>query len=266
MTLITPARFKLCEIYPKQISRNRGKKTRKLTSNIWCMEPKKSKKADLGEKSFLFFNIGMVISLSLAIMAFKYKVYDDTSAKDLNQNRHIMEELIEPPVTEQLPPPPTPQIEQPQIVEVPNDKKIEEDIKINMDIETHLDKVVMEVPVVAPAVEEEKEDPHQIFIVVEETAVPIGGISAFYEYVLGKLKYPAQARRMEIEGKVFVEFVVEKDGSITDVKAIKGIGAGCDEEAIRVVSESPKWKPAKQRGKSVRQRMVLPITFKTSKQ
>lgn len=250
-----------------EISRTREELLWQLTSNIWRMEPKKTKNADLGEKSFLFFNIGLVISLSLAIMAFKYKVYEDTSAKDLNQNRHTIEELIEPPVTEQLPPPPTPQIEQPQIVEVPNDQKIEEDIKINMDIETHLDKVVMEAPVmVAPAVEEEKEDPHQIFIVVEETAVPVGGITAFYEYVLGKLKYPAQARRMEIEGKVFVEFVVEKDGSITDVKAIKGIGAGCDEEAVRVVGESPKWKPAKQRGKSVRQRMVLPITFKMSHQ
>jgi periplasmic protein TonB len=229
------------------------------------MEPKKTKKADLSEKSFLFFNIGLVISLGLAIMAFNYKVYDDTSAKNLTNHRGIMEELIEPPVTEQPPPPPAPVVEQPKIIEVPNDKKIEEDIKINMDIETHLDKVMTEVIITAPVVEVEKEDPHQIFIVVEETAVPIGGMSAFYEYVLSKLKYPAQARRMDIEGKVFVEFVIEKDGSITDVKAIKGIGAGCDEEAVRVVSESPKWKPAKQRGKSVRQRMVLPITFKMNK-
>jgi protein TonB len=230
------------------------------------MEPKKTKQADLGEKSFLFFNIGLIISLSLAIMAFKFKVYDNAGAKDLNQGKTIVEEMIEPPVTEQLPPPPPPQVQQPQIVEVPDDRKIEEDIKINMDIETHLDQVVVEAPVIsAPAVEEEKEDPHEIFIVVEETAAPIGGISAFYEYVLEKLKYPAQARRMEVEGKVFVEFVVEKDGSITDVRALKGIGAGCDEEAVRVVSESPKWKPAKQRGRSVRQRLVLPITFKMSK-
>ncbi len=229
------------------------------------MEPKKTPKADLANKSFLFFNIGLVISLGLAIMAFNYKVYDDTSAKDLRTAHKIADEMIEPPVTEQLPPPPAPQLEQPQLIEVPNEKKIEEDIKINMDIETHMDKVVVEVHVAPPVVEEEKEDPHQIFIVVEETAVPVGGMTAFYDYVLEKLKYPAQARRMDIEGKVFVEFVIEKDGSITDVKAIKGIGAGCDEEAVRVVSESPKWKPAKQRGKSVRQRMVLPITFKMNR-
>jgi len=69
---------------------------------------------------------------------------------------------------------------------------------------------------------------------------------------------------MGIEGKVFVEFVIEKDGSITDVKAIKGIGAGCDEEAVRILQSAPNWKPGKQRGKPVRQKMVLPISFKLS--
>lgn len=229
------------------------------------MEPKKSKSADLSGKSFLFFNIGLTVSLGLAIMAFNYKVYDDTSAKDLAQGSKIEEDIMEPPVTEQLPPQQIQQLEQPSIVEVPNETKIQEDIQINMDIETQIDQVVKEVQASAPVVEEEKEDPHQIFLVVEETAAPIGGLPAFYQYVLDHLKYPAQARRMEIEGKVFVEFVIEKDGSVSDVKAIKGIGAGCDEEAIRVVSETPKWKPAKQRGKPVRQRMVLPITFKLSK-
>jgi periplasmic protein TonB len=228
------------------------------------MQPKKTQKADLAGKSFLFFNIGLVISLGMTLGAFNYKVYDDTSATQLTNDKVSQEELMEPPVTQQLPPPPVMQLEQPQIVEVPNDKKIEEDININMDIETHLDQVMKEVAAVAPVIEEEREDPHQIFIVVEETAVPEGGLGAFYEYILDNLKYPAQARRMDIEGKVFVEFVVEKDGSLTDVKSIKGIGAGCDEEAVRVISEAPKWKPAKQRGKAVRQRMVLPITFKMS--
>ena len=97
---------------------------------------------------------------------------------------------------------------------------------------------------------------------MEETATPKGGMSAFYKYVGDKMKYPAQARRMGIEGKVFVEFVINRDGSITDVKAIKGIGAGCDEEAVRVVQSAPPWNPGKQRGKPVRQRYVVPITFK----
>ena len=67
---------------------------------------------------------------------------------------------------------------------------------------------------------------------------------------------------MNIEGKVYVQFVVDKDGTLTDVKALKGIGAGCDEEAVRVIQEAPKWKPGKQRGRPVKVRMVLPIIFK----
>ena len=76
------------------------------------------------------------------------------------------------------------------------------------------------------------------------------------------MEYPAQARRMGVEGKVFVQFVVDKDGSLTDVKAVKGIGAGCDEEAVEIVKSAPKWKPGKQRGKAVRVRMIIPITFR----
>lgn len=223
------------------------------------MEAKKTAKADLTKKTFLFFNIGLIVSLLLAITAFTYKVYDDTSAKDLNGNQTIVDEILEVPPTEQLPPPP-PKIEQPQIIEVPDDKKIEEEIEINMDTETTITETRAEI--VAPVIEVEKEDPNQVFLVVEETAAPIGGMTAFYQFVQKKMKYPAQARRMGVEGRVFVEFVIEKDGSITDVKFIKGIGAGCDEEAVRVVESAPKWKPGKQRGKPVRQKMVLPISFK----
>jgi periplasmic protein TonB len=223
------------------------------------MELKKTEKADLTKKTFLFFNIGLITALLLSIFAFTYKVADENSGADLAGNQAIVEETIEVPPTEQLPPPP-PKIEQPQIVEVPDTEEIEEEIEIDMDTETDVQETVAEV--IAPVVEEEKEDPNTIFTVVEETAAPIGGMGAFYEYVGKKIKYPAQAKRMGIEGKVFVEFVIEKDGSLTDVKAIKGIGGGCDQEAERIVSSAPKWKPGKQRGKPVRQKMVLPINFK----
>jgi periplasmic protein TonB len=224
------------------------------------MEPKKSEKADLTRKTFLFFNIGLIVALSIAIAAFTYKVEDDTAGADLANNQAVVEETIEVPPTEQLPPPP-PKIEQPQIVEVPDETEIEEELEIDMDTETDVTETKQEVAI-APVVEEEKEDPNTIFTVVEETAAPIGGMGAFYEYVGKKIKYPAQAKRMGIEGKVFVEFVIEKDGSITDVKAIKGIGGGCDQEAERILASAPKWKPGKQRGKPVRQKMVLPINFK----
>jgi len=225
------------------------------------MEPKKTEKADLTKKSGLFFNIGLVVSLLIAVAAFEYKKKDDSNLDNLARNNNIFEEIIEVPPTEQ-PPPPPPKVQQPQIIEVPDEEVIEEEIEIDMDNEI-TEETKVEVITIQPQ-EVEKEDPNEIFLVVEETAAPIGGMNAFYEFVGKQMqgKYPAQARRMGIEGRVFVEFVVEKDGSLTDVKAIKGIGAGCDELAVKVVQSAPKWKPGKQRGKPVRQKMVLPIVFK----
>ena len=87
-------------------------------------------------------------------------------------------------------------------------------------------------------------------------------MSRFKKNVTYDLKYPSQARYMGIEGKVFVEFIVETDGSISNVKSVRGIGAGCDAESMRVIQTSPKWNPGLQAGKPVRTRMILPITFK----
>lgn len=88
-----------------------------------------------------------------------------------------------------------------------------------------------------------------------------GGPEAFYNHIRQEITYPLQARQAGVEGRVDVEFVVDKDGSISDVQAIKGIGAGCDEEAVRVVNSIPPFKPAKQNGKPVRVRMVVPVVF-----
>lgn len=100
-----------------------------------------------------------------------------------------------------------------------------------------------------------------VFLVVEETATPVGGMAAFYDYILKNIKYPAEARRMGIEGKVYVELTVNTDGSVSNVRVLRGIGGGCDEEALRIVSQSPAWNPGKQKGVAVRQKMVLPVVF-----
>jgi TonB family protein len=109
---------------------------------------------------------------------------------------------------------------------------------------------------------EEKEGENQILTIVEEQAAPVGGMSAFYKYVREEMKYPAQARKMQVEGRVFCEFVVNRDGSIQDVRIIRGIGTGCDEEAIRIIQASAPWKPGKQRGKPVRSKFNVAIVFK----
>jgi TonB family protein len=91
---------------------------------------------------------------------------------------------------------------------------------------------------------------------------PPEGVTTFYQHVAEKMRYPVSARRKGIQGKVFIEFVVEKDGSLSTVRVVKGIGGGCDEEATRHVSTAPKWKPGLLRGQIVRQRYVVPIIFK----
>ncbi len=222
------------------------------------MEAKKNPKADLNKKTGLFLNIGLVVSLLLVITAFEWRFYDDGELMDLGQVSDEFEDVMEIPPTEQ-PPPPPPKIQQPEIIEVPDEEEIEEEIEVDLDVEITEETVVEDIVFDEPVEEEVAEE---IFTIVEDQPQPKGGMAAFYEYIGKKLKYPAQARRMGIEGKVFVEFVVDKDGTITDVKAIKGIGAGCDEEAIRVIQSSPKWNAGKQRGRPVKVRMILPITFK----
>jgi TonB family protein len=98
--------------------------------------------------------------------------------------------------------------------------------------------------------------------VVEKMAEPKKGLQDVYERIGKSLRYPAEARRFNVQGKVIVQFVVEKDGSIDDVKCIKGIGGGCDEEAVRVVKSLPAWKPGLVRGQAVRTKYVLPLNFK----
>lgn len=208
----------------------------------------------------LLSSISLCLSLLIVIWAFELKFPEQRVVVDLNSHSSEFEDLVDIPQTEQIQKPPE-QIQAPTIIEVSNEEVIEE-IKINLDIEMTEDTRIEEViitrqPEVLP---EEKAD--EIFTIVENQPMPKGGYKVFYDYVGANLKYPASATRMGIEGRVFVEFIVEKDGSLTDIKVVKGIGGGCDEEAVRVISGAPKWNPGKQRGNAVRVRMVMPIMFK----
>ena len=84
----------------------------------------------------------------------------------------------------------------------------------------------------------------------------------FRKYIAQNVKYPEEAKKNGVQGKVFVQFVVDKDGTLTEVKAVKGIGGGCDEEAVRVIKNSIAWNPGLQGGQAVNVRMIVPITFK----
>jgi protein TonB len=222
------------------------------------MELKKAPAHDLTKKSGMFLNLGLTLSLLIVILAFEWPNRGDQEIIDLGQVDDNFEDIMEIPPTEQ-PPPPPPKVQIPEIVEVPDEEEIEEEIEVELDVEV-TEQTVVEDIVFTEAPEEEEVD--EIFTIVEDQPEFPGGMSAFYEYIGARMKYPSQARRMGIEGRVYVEFIVDKDGSVTNVRAVKGIGAGCDEEAERVMKAVPKFKPGKQRGRAVRVKMVLPIYFK----
>ena len=105
-------------------------------------------------------------------------------------------------------------------------------------------------------------DKNGVYQIVEEMPKFPGGEDALMDYVSKNVVYPKEAQEKGISGRVFVGFIVEKDGSVSDVKVLRGIGGGCDEEAVRVISGLPKWKPGKQEGKPVRVSYQMPINFK----
>jgi len=222
-------------------------------------ESKKNPNVDLNRIRPLLFSISLTLTMLIVISAFEWKSVNSIDTTIQVRSNQEFEELMEVPPTE-IPPPPAPSVQVASIVEVPDTEEIEEEVKIVIDIDITEQTVSQQFTIQEPPKMEE-EEVEKIFLVVEQPAAPRDGMAAFYKDIGRRIVYPAPARRMGVEGKVFVEFVVERDGSLTQFQVVKGIGAGCDEEAVRVIREAPSWVPGKQRGKPVRQRMVLPIHF-----
>jgi len=200
--------------------------------------------------------IGLTLTLALSVCFLEYK----TIAAD---NQYISSSLVEledeviveinKPIT---PPPPPPPPALPEVVEVVKDEEIVDKPIILIDPELDIDIVVN--------VEEEKPIVEIVFDVVEELPEFLGGVEKLYEYLGKNINYPEQAKDFSIQGKVFVQFVVWKDGTIKDVKVVKGAHKLLNKEALRVITNMPKWKPGKQRGKKVNARFTLPIKFRIS--
>ena len=239
----------------------KSNKERNLVVVADLIQFKKSKDIKKRSAGLLISSVSLCLSLLFVIGMFEWKTQENGSDVNLELTTQSFEDLVEIPQTEQIQKPP-PQVQSPSIIEV-TDEEIIEEIEINLDIEmtedTRIEEIVYEQSSEEPMPEENVDE---IFTIVEEQPSPAGGMKAFYDYVAKNLRYPPRAARMGIEGRVFVEFIVERDGSLTDIKVAKGIGGGCDEEAIRVISEAPRWSPGKQRGRAVRVRMVMPIVFR----
>ena len=114
---------------------------------------------------------------------------------------------------------------------------------------------------VVPEMGEVGNPEHEVYQIVEQMPQFSNGEEAMMQYIAEQVKYPAEAKKSGVQGRVFVGFVVEPDGSLSDFKVLRGIGHGCDEEALRVVESMPKWKPGMQRGKAVRVQYLVPVNF-----
>lgn len=222
------------------------------------MEAKKSKKADLESKKSVFMQLGFVVALAIVLLAFNYKSYERGSSLDIQLKVDNTPEEIIPITKQEVKPPPPPPPRQITIINVvEDDVEVEDDIEI--DVEADQTTVIADfVPVVK--VEEEIEE-LEIFTVVESMPEFPGGDAARMKFLQDNIKYPQLARESGIQGTVYVTFVVETNGRVTDVRVLRGIGGGCDEEAVRVIQMMPNWNAGKQRGKPVRVQFNMPIRF-----
>ena len=226
------------------------------------MEAKKTPKADLEKRRGLYLEIGLVVILALALVAFNIKSYDK-EVKEVNtrvaESEIDAEVLNTPP--EELPPPPPPEQEivATDLKVVENDEQPMNEVGL-INADDNANKA-QETFVKVEVKEEVEEVEEEVFLVVEDDPEFPGGLSALSQYLASNIKYPQLAKENNITGKVFVSFVVEKDGSVGQVKILRDIGGGCGAEAVRVVKAMPKWKPGKQRGKPVRTQFNLPVDF-----
>jgi protein TonB len=223
------------------------------------MEPKKSIKADLERGKFSFFLIGVVIALSFVYMTLELIGSREKLGVIFTNVAQLIEEekIIQTALPKELPPPPPKQISQ-TIIEIIDDGIEVPDFTPDVEIDDGYVGVEVPYDIVPPT---EIVDEPEIFTVVEELPEFPGGDEARRMFLKENLEYPRIARETGLEGKVHVGFVVEPDGRLTNFTILRGRAPSLDEEALRVAKLMPKWKAGKQRGKTVRVRYQMPITF-----
>lgn len=228
------------------------------------MEIKKSPKADLENKKLLFKEIGLVVVLGVVLACFEWSqrdvqldlsgMVDDSAAVEEEMVPVTTQEEIKPP-----PPPPPPKMADVLTI-VDDDTEIDDDLAL---IDTEADEdTEIEFREVVDVDDEEPEEDNEVFLIVEEMPVFPGGAEALTKYLASSVKYPVVAQENGIQGRVFVQFVVNQKGEVTDVKVSRPVDPNLDKEAIRVVQSMPKWAPGKQRGKAVKVSYTVPINFR----
>lgn len=226
------------------------------------MEIKKSPKADLEGKKTTWLLIGLVLILAVMFVAFEWTERDKQVVTDSGVEMPIFEEEMIP-ITEQeepkqAPPPP----EAPKVEEVLQIAENDADVEETTIQSSEENNQAVEIKYVAPVVEEEEPEEAEIFMVVEEMPEFPGGMAECLKFLGKNIKYPTIAQENGVQGRVIVQFVVNQDGSIVDPVVVRSVDPYLDKEALRVIRMMPKWKPGKQRGKAVRVKYTVPVTFK----
>ena len=210
------------------------------------MEIKKSEKASLENKKLLFVEIGLVISLAITFFAFEW-TSKETKVSTLEDTAEVVleEEII--PITQETPPPPPAAPKIPvlsdQIDIVDDEIELDDDMFMNLEDDASLGVEIMDYVEVEEEVVEEEAIPFQL--VEEKPSFQGGDANQFSKWVNQRLVYPEIAKENGVQGRVTLQFTVEKDGTVTKVKVLRGVDPSLDKEAVRVVSMSPKWKPGK---------------------
>ncbi len=217
-----------------------------------------------GEIRFLVQNIALALSLGIILAAFEFPVMDNLAKVSIVNTEHSKETVFEPiiPITKhKIPSQSKPQLTlTPKIEPVSDETILVDDLtEVVEKAEDNVEDIIDEIVKGDLLNSNDEEVIEKIVDFAQESAEPKLDFSL---WMRKNLKYPRQAKRMGIEGKVIVQFIIEKDGKLTDIKVLRGIGGGCDEEAVRILTMADPWKPGRQNGVPIRQRMIVPIYFR----
>ena len=228
------------------------------------MEIKKSPKANLENKKFLFMELGLIAALLIVLGAFEWST-TETSVSILEEETAVVIEEESVPITqeEQLPPPEVPKepVMSDIIDIVDDDIKVEDNFLISTEDDASLGVEIKDYVVEQQEEEVVEEDEIPFAVVEQKPSFQGGDANTFTKWVYGKIVYPEIAKENGVQGRVTLQFTIETDGSVKNVKVLRGVDSSLDKEAARVVASSPKWTPGMQRNKPVRVKYTFPIVF-----
>jgi protein TonB len=226
-------------------------------------EVKKSPKANLEPHKATYWLMGLVLAVALILLALEWTTETTKMDESIVVSHVVTEEEIEVTRRDPTPPPPPPPPvpDTPELLEI-----VEEEVETRLDIQEFNDETAQQTIVAPPPPPAPpREAPvavDEIFVVVEDPASFPGGEVAMMQWLNNNIRYPVIAQENGIQGRVITSFVVERDGSITDVQVMRGVDPSLDREAVRVIGQMPRWNPGKQRGQAVRVRFTLPVVFR----